>query len=183
MESSLVEKVSYSKNRIVDLDLELSSKQLSWIRRHRSGYVSWHALTEIWQPSKFSLSGNGNYRTYEFHGQKMGSRSVEESRTRSYSSPPRTAIQMEHCIYEEHARHAKMRHRPIKLSPSRNLFPVLRTNLFILFFLFFFTDTLPRLKLSRILFRSKRRNWKFLDKETIFGVNFNYNMIFLNLKN
>lgn len=138
MESSLVEKVSYSKNRIVDLDLELSSKQLSWIRRHRSGYVSWHALTEIWQPSKFSLSGNGNYRTYEFHGQKMGSRSVEESRTRSYSSPPRTAIQMEHCIYEEHARHAKMRHRPIKLSPSRNLFPVLRTNLFILFFLFFF---------------------------------------------
>lgn len=142
MESSLVEKVSYSKNRIVDLDLELSSKQLSWIRRHRSGYVSWHALTEIWQPSKFSLSGNGNYRTYEFHGQKMGSRSVEESRTRSYSSPPRTAIQMEHCIYEEHARHAKMRHRPIKLSPSRNLFPVLRTNLFILFFLFFFSSIL-----------------------------------------
>lgn len=183
MESSLVEKVNYSKNRIVDLDLELSSKQLSWIRRHRSGYVSWHALTEIWQPSKFSLSENGNYRTYEFHGQKMGSRSVEESRTRSYSSPPRTAIQMEHCIYEEHARHAKMRHRPIKLSPSRNLFPVLRTNLFILFFLFFFTDTLPRLKLSRILFRSKRRNWKFLDKGTVFGVNFNYNMIFLNLKN
>lgn len=142
MESSLVEKVSYSKNRIVDLDLELSSKQLSWIRRHRSGYVSWHALTEIWQPSKFSLSGNGNYRTYEFHGQKMGSRSVEESRTRSYSSPPRTAIQMEHCIYEEHARHAKMRHRRIKLSPSRNLFPVLRTNLFILFFLFFFSSIL-----------------------------------------
>lgn len=144
MESSLVEKVNYSKNRIVDLDLELSSKQLSWIRRHRSfiGYVSWHALTEIWQPSKFSLSGNGNYRTYEFHGQKMGSRSVEESRTRSYSSPPRTAIQMEHCIYEEHARHAKMRHRRIKLSPSRNLFPVLRTNLFILFFLFFFSSIL-----------------------------------------
>lgn len=183
MESSLVEKVNYSKNKIVDLDLKLASKQLSWIRRHRSGYVSWHALTEIWQPSKFSLSGNGNYRTYEFHGQKMGSRSVEESRTRSYSSPPRTAIQMEHCIYEEHARHAKMRHRPIKLSPSRIYFRCYEPISLFFSFFSFFTDTLPRLKLSRILFRSKRRNWKFLDKGTIFGVNFNYNMIFLNLKN